>query len=131
MPQPLLALAQRLLHSLAIGDVLGDSRETDQLTSLVEDREPAVMDPPLSPVRPHDAVLFVECRTPIDIRERQSHRGTVLRMDALDPIFWIAVQVIHLPAPDRLVRRADVDHREVDDVRQPEYLVDVLGELVL
>src|SRR5258707_657810 len=127
--EPLLALAQRLLGPLALGDVFREPGDARDVPGPVLDGEGAPADPADRAIRPHHPELpALEHAAPALLRQRD-RVAPIVRMDALDPGARPLVEALPRPPPHLLVAGADVDQAIAPGIRQPEDLVDVLRHL--
>jgi hypothetical protein len=115
--------------ALAVGDVLGKADDAVNRAGLVAQRESAVTDPALLAVGPNDSILLVVVSLRLLGQRRMDHAVAVFRVDGRQPIAGVDVQLGARPAPDLLVRRADVDHLVLVRRRDPEDLVDRFRDL--
>ena len=111
------------------GDVLRDARDADEPSVVVTDGEGLVVHPADGAVGTHDAVLLVVLAARLPL-ERSPDVRAIVRMDRVEPPGGVLEQALARLAPDRLVPRADVDDAPLVDVREPEDLLDALGELL-
>src|SRR5438876_7189791 len=79
--EPLLALAQRLLGPLALGDIFQDRGNARDFPILILDGEGATADPADRAVRPHHPELLVREHTVLLLLHALDHLVPIVRMD--------------------------------------------------
>ncbi len=125
-----LTFLQRLLHPLALGDVGGYARQTDNLARRIPDFKAADLNPTGLVIRPDDAILDVQawCVT-CELGKGGLHAVAILGKDKVSPLMWIGIQAFCGTAPNPLKRRTDI--MQLLHVRRtdPEHIGNVFRHL--
>src|SRR5262249_31786913 len=126
----LLAGADALLHSLALGDVGGDAGRAVRLALAIADERPTNEDPGRRAIGADDAVFLL---VRIAASGEQGGEGVfdwraIFGVDRGDPLAGIGVDLAGGPTPDPLVARADVEDPFGRDLDDPQQIGDVVGQ---